>query len=47
MRDHHAEEQERKERRNQLGIEDDKLVLINLGRLGNEKNLDELGTIED
>jgi len=35
-------EQERKERRNQLGIEDDKLVLINLGRLGNEKNLDEL-----
>jgi len=35
-------DQERMERRRQLGIPDDHQVLINLGRLGNEKNLGEL-----
>lgn len=34
--------EQRKEKRNALGIEDDQPVLINLGRLGNEKNLEEL-----
>ncbi len=33
---------ERKQLREKLGIPEDVLVLINLGRLGNEKNLDEL-----
>lgn len=32
----------RLEKRRALGIRDDQIVLINLGRLGNEKNLDEL-----
>ncbi len=35
-------EQERSFRRQELGIEEDDLVLINLGRLGGEKNLGEL-----
>lgn len=35
-------EAERVERRRSLGIGDDRFVLINLGRLGTEKNLDEL-----
>lgn len=35
-------EEERSERRSQLGIPEDALVLINLGRLGTEKNLTEL-----
>lgn len=34
--------EERLEKRRALGISDDKVALINLGRLGNEKNLDEL-----
>lgn len=34
--------EERKERRSKLGIPEDALVLINLGRLGTEKNLTEL-----
>lgn len=37
--------QQRQLRRAQLGIEDDDQVLINLGRLGGEKNLDELITL--
>ena len=36
--------EERSKRRNDLGISDDKKVLINLGRLGTEKNIDELVT---
>ena len=35
-------EEERAEKRHALGIADDEIVLINLGRLGTEKNLDEL-----
>lgn len=35
-------EQERLAKRRELGISDDKTVLINLGRLGTEKNLEEL-----
>lgn len=35
-------EEERKQRRSQLGIPEDTLVLINLGRLGTEKNLTEV-----
>ena len=35
-------EQERSRRRQELGIRDTDRVLLNLGRLGNEKNLDEL-----
>jgi 1,2-diacylglycerol 3-alpha-glucosyltransferase len=35
-------EEERSEKRRALGIADDDIVLINLGRLGTEKNLDEL-----
>lgn len=35
-------EEERREKRHSLGITDDKTVLINLGRLGTEKNLEEL-----
>lgn len=35
-------EEERLSKRRKLGISDDKKVMINLGRLGNEKNLDEL-----
>jgi len=35
-------EEERTEKRHSLGIADDDIVLINLGRLGNEKNIDEL-----
>ena len=35
-------EEERTEKRHALGIADDDVVLINLGRLGNEKNIDEL-----
>lgn len=35
-------EEERKQRRSALGIPDDALVLINLGRLGTEKNLTEV-----
>ena len=35
-------EEERLAKRHELGIEDDQLVLLNLGRLGTEKNLDEL-----
>lgn len=34
--------EERQQRRRALGIEDDHLVLLNLGRLGTEKNLPEL-----
>lgn len=34
--------EERKEKRHALGIDDNQLVLINLGRLGTEKNLEEL-----
>ena len=34
--------EERLEKRHSLGITDDKTVLVNLGRLGNEKNIDEL-----
>lgn len=34
--------EERQNKRHELGISDDQLVLINLGRLGNEKNLSEL-----
>ncbi|MBR2615718.1 MAG: glycosyltransferase family 4 protein [Clostridia bacterium] len=34
--------EERLAKRRALGIEDDQMVLINLGRLGNEKNLDEV-----
>lgn len=34
--------EERQKRRRALGIEDDKFVLLNLGRLGTEKNLEEL-----
>lgn len=34
--------EERLQKRHALGIDDDKLVLINLGRLGTEKNLEEL-----
>ncbi len=34
--------QERSEGRKQLGITDDQFVLLNLGRLGTEKNIDEL-----
>ena len=36
--------EERSKKRNELGISDDKKVLINLGRLGYEKNIDELIT---
>ena len=39
---HRLTPQERKEKRQALGIGPDELVLLNLGRLGNEKNLDEL-----
>ena len=35
-------DEERTEKRRALGIADDEIVLINLGRLGNEKNIDEL-----
>lgn len=35
-------EEERRAKRRELGISDDKTVLINLGRLGTEKNLEEL-----
>lgn len=35
-------EEERREKRRSLGFSDDHIVLINLGRLGTEKNLDEL-----
>ena len=35
-------EEERTAKRHALGIADDEIVLINLGRLGNEKNIDEL-----
>ena len=35
-------EEERKRRRNELGIPEDALVLLNLGRLGTEKNLTEV-----
>jgi 1,2-diacylglycerol 3-alpha-glucosyltransferase len=35
-------EQERKAGRQELGIGEDDIVLVNIGRLGNEKNLDEL-----
>lgn len=35
-------EEQRKEKRNKLGIPDDYQVLLNLGRLGTEKNLEEL-----
>ena len=38
-------EQERLEKRQALGISDEDQVLINLGRLGGEKNLDELITL--
>lgn len=41
---HRLPEQERISRRRELGIEEDDLVLINLGRLGGEKNLGELLT---
>ena len=34
--------EERMKKRRELGIRDDQMVLINLGRLGNEKNLDEV-----
>lgn len=37
-------EEERAEKRHSLGIADGDIVLINLGRLGNEKNIDELLT---
>ena len=36
------DEDERRERRRALGIDDDEFVLISLGRLGNEKNTEEL-----
>jgi 1,2-diacylglycerol 3-alpha-glucosyltransferase len=36
------DDSERLERRRALGIKDDEFVLISLGRLGNEKNTDEL-----
>ncbi len=39
---HRLTEEERKQKRNALGIPDDNTVLINLGRLGTEKNLGEL-----
>ncbi len=35
-------EEERRAKRNAIGISDDKTVLINLGRLGTEKNLSEI-----
>lgn len=35
-------DEERKKRRQSLGIEDDHFVLLNLGRIGTEKNLEEL-----
>ena len=35
-------DEERTEKRRALGIADDEIVLINLGRLGTEKNIDEL-----
>ena len=34
--------EKRKEKRQSLGIGDDQLVLLNLGRLGNEKNVEEI-----
>lgn len=34
--------EERREKRHELGISDDQTVFLNLGRLGTEKNLDEL-----
>ena len=39
---HRLTPQERQQKRQALGIGPDELVLLNLGRLGNEKNLDEL-----
>ena len=39
---HRLTEEERKQKRNALGIPDNHTVLINLGRLGTEKNLGEL-----
>ena len=47
LEQHHQRlsEQERLERRRALGIGDDDLVLLNLGRLGGEKNLGELLTL--
>ena len=38
----HISEGERKKRREELGIREDQIVMINLGRLGTEKNLEEL-----
>lgn len=35
-------EEERKAKRQELGISEDKSVLVNLGRVGNEKNLEEV-----
>lgn len=37
--------QERSQRRRELGIPEDHMVLLNLGRLGTEKNLDEVVTL--
>ncbi len=39
---HRLTPEERSEKRRELGIQPEDLVLLNLGRLGNEKNLDEL-----
>ncbi len=40
--EHHMSEEERLEKRRALGIPDDYHVVLNLGRLGTEKNLNEL-----
>lgn len=39
---HRLSDEERKQRRHDLGIDDNKTVLLNLGRLGTEKNVEEL-----
>jgi len=38
----HITDEERMAKRHELGIDDDNVVMINLGRLGTEKNLEEL-----
>ncbi len=38
----HISAEERAQKRDELGISEDKLLLVNLGRLGTEKNIDEL-----